>query len=199
VRMDERHVRQVTDSRVLAAMSHPLRRRLLDVLAVYGPQPVGTLAERTGQAPANISHHMKVLRESGLVEEAPDRARDRRERWWRPVSAGLRWASSDFGEDPGAEAVLRAAESLNLDRQVALVREWYAAGDDEQAIWGNAAFAADRWLHLTPAELAELNRDLVAVFDRWSAREAPTAGLPTAEDEPRRPVFVFAHGVPATP
>src|ERR1700754_4004635 len=176
--MDERHVRQVTDSRVLAAMSHPLRRRLLDVLAVYGPQPVGTLAERTGQAPANISHHMKVLRESGLVEEAPDLARDRRERCWRPVSAGLRRASSDFGDDPGAEAVLRAAESLNLDRQVALVREWYSAGDDEQAIWGNAAFAADRWLHLTPAELAELNRDLVAVFDRWSAREAATAGQP---------------------
>ncbi|GIF73641.1 ArsR/SmtB family transcription factor [Asanoa siamensis] len=190
--MAERQVRQVTDSRVLAAMSHPLRRRLLDVLAVYGAQPVGALAERTGQAPANISHHMKVLRDCGLVEEAPERARDRRERWWRPVSAGLRWSGKDFADDPGEAAVLQAAESLNLDRQVGLVREWYGAGDDEQAVWGEAAFAADRWLHLTPTELVELSRDLVAVFDRWSARETP-------DDPARRPVFVFAHGVPAQP
>jgi DNA-binding transcriptional ArsR family regulator len=190
--MPERQVRQVTDSRVLAAMSHPLRRRLLDVLAVYGPQPVGTLAERTGQAPANISHHMKVLRDSGLVEEAPELARDRRERWWRPVSAGLRWSGRDFDDDPGEAAVLRAAESLNLDRQVALVRDWYAAGDDEQAVWGESAFAADRWLHLTPDELAELSRDVVALLDRWSARA-------TSPGDDRQPVFVFAHGVPATP
>ncbi|MDG4823185.1 metalloregulator ArsR/SmtB family transcription factor [Asanoa sp. WMMD1127] len=191
--MAERHVRQVTDSRVLAAMSHPLRRRLLDVLAVYGPQPVGALAEHTAQAPANVSHHMKVLRDAGLVEEAPDRARDRRERWWRPVSAGLRWSGKDFADDPAEAAVLHAAESLNLDRQVALVREWYGQGDDQQAVWGESAFAADRWLHLTPAELAELSRDVVALLDRWSAREAP------ATDPDRRPVFVFAHGVPATP
>ncbi|GIF64352.1 transcriptional regulator [Asanoa ishikariensis] len=195
--MAERHVRQVTDSRVLAAMSHPLRRRLLDVLTVYGPQPVGALAERTGQAPANISHHMKVMRECDLVEEAPELARDRRERWWRPVSAGLRWSGRDFDDDPGEAAVLRAAESLNLDHQVGLVREWYAAPDEEQAVWGESTFAADRWLHLTPAELLELSRDLVALLDRWSARSAEAAAEPG--DETRRPVFVFAHGIPATP
>ena len=110
--MAERQVRQVTDSRVLAAMSHPLRRRLLDVLAVYGPQPVGTLAERTGQAPANISHHMKVLRESGLVEEAPELSRDRRERWWRPVSAGLRWSGRDFDDDPARRPVFVFAHGV---------------------------------------------------------------------------------------
>jgi DNA-binding transcriptional ArsR family regulator len=191
----ERDVRQVTDSRVLAAMAHPLRRRLLDVLAVYGPQPVGALAERTGQAPANISHHMKVMRDCNLVEEAPELARDRRERWWRPVSAGLRWSAKDFDDDAGEAAVLRAAESLNLDRQVALVRDWYAAPDEDQAVWGEGAFAADRWLHLTPAELAELSRDIVALFDRWSAKASPSG----TADESRRPVFVFAHGVPATP
>ncbi|MEV4536155.1 metalloregulator ArsR/SmtB family transcription factor [Asanoa sp. NPDC049518] len=220
--MAERHVRQVTDSRVLAAMSHPLRRRLLDVLTVYGPQPVGALAERTGQAPANISHHMKVMRECDLVEEAPELARDRRERWWRPVSAGLRWSGRDFGDDPGEAAVLRAAESLNLDHQVGLVREWYGAPDEEQAVWGESAFAADRWLHLTPAELLELSRDIVAVLDRWSARSseaaaAREANAKTSHDAEaeadidrrddaeqdsgavRRPVFVFAHGIPATP
>ncbi|MFD0784891.1 ArsR/SmtB family transcription factor, partial [Micromonospora azadirachtae] len=89
--MENRDVRQVTDSRVLAALSHPLRRRLMDVLKVYGSATVGLLAERTGQAPANISHHLKVLAAADLVAEAPELARDRRERWWRLVSRGVRW------------------------------------------------------------------------------------------------------------
>ena len=98
--MTDPEVRQIKDSRVLAAMSHPLRRRLLDVLKAYGPQPVGALAERTGQAPANVSHHMRVLGESGLVEEATDLARDRRERWWRMAAASFQWYPGEFADDP---------------------------------------------------------------------------------------------------
>ncbi len=192
----ERDVRQVTDSRVLAAMAHPLRRRLLDVLAVYGPQPVGALAERTGQAPANISHHMKVMRDMRPGRRGPGAGPRPPRAVVAPGSApACAGPTKDFDDDAGEAAVLRAAESLNLDRQVALVREWYAAPDEEQAVWGESAFAADRWLHLTPAELAELSRDIVAVLDRWSAKAGPA----TADDQPRRPVFVFAHGVPATP
>src|SRR5262249_7902446 len=55
---DPASVQVVTDSRVLAAMSHPLRRRLLDALAVDGPSTITTLAERTGQASGNVSHHV---------------------------------------------------------------------------------------------------------------------------------------------
>ena len=60
--------RQITDSRVLAAMSHPLRRRLLDALSLDGPATASTLAEATGQAVGNISHHLKVLATAGLIE-----------------------------------------------------------------------------------------------------------------------------------
>ena len=65
--MEQRTVRQITDSRVLAALAHPLRRRLMDVLKVYGPCTVGMLAERTDQAPANVSHHLKVLAAADLL------------------------------------------------------------------------------------------------------------------------------------
>ncbi|MFY1672057.1 ArsR/SmtB family transcription factor [Plantactinospora sp. WMMB334] len=188
-----REVRQVTDSRVLAAMSHPLRRRLMDVLKVYGPATVSSLAERSGQAVANVSHHLRVLAAADLVREAPELARDRRERWWRLVSAGLRWSSADFADDPAAQAVQQAAASLNLDRQVGLVRDWHAAGDDERAAWDGAPFSTDRWLRLTPAELADLETELLALLSRWGDREPPEDG------QRRDPVFFFAHGVPARP
>ncbi|HEY4018151.1 MAG TPA: helix-turn-helix domain-containing protein, partial [Pseudonocardiaceae bacterium] len=94
--------RRITDSKVLAAMAHPLRRRLLDVLKVYGPATVSALAEHTGQAVGNISHHMKVLSAAALVEQASELAHDRRERWWRLRTGSLSWSWQDFDNDPAA-------------------------------------------------------------------------------------------------
>ncbi|MFY1686639.1 ArsR/SmtB family transcription factor [Plantactinospora sp. WMMB782] len=189
----KREIRQVTDSRVLAAMSHPLRRRLMDVLKVYGPATVSTLAERTGQAVANVSHHLRVLAAADLVAEAPELARDRRERWWRLVSSGLRWSTADFADDPASEAVQQAAVSLNLDRQVGLVRDWHASGEEQRAAWGEAPFSTDRWLRFTPDELVEFETELLALLSRWGDRELPDDG------QHREPVFFFAYGVPAQP
>jgi DNA-binding transcriptional ArsR family regulator len=186
-------VRQVTDSRVLAALAHPLRRRLMDVLKVDGPSTVSMLAERTGQAVANVSHHLRVLGGCDLIEEAPELARDRRERWWRLVSAGVRWSTTDFGEDPAALAVANAAESLNLDRHAGLVRSWYAAAEERRREWGDAAFSTDKWLRLTPAELTELAQQIIELLESWGNREILDDG------QRREPVFLFAHGVPAQP
>jgi DNA-binding transcriptional ArsR family regulator len=189
--------RQITDARVLAALSHPLRRRLMDVLRVDGPATASMLAERTGQAVGNVSHHMKVLAGGDLVAEAPELARDRRERWWRIATPGVRWSSDDFRGDPTTEAVVRAAESLNLQRQVELVRTWQGAGEDERAGWPTGPFSTDKWLRLTPAELAELSREVIDLFNRWQDRAGAAAAA--ADGIERQPVFVFAHGVPARP
>ncbi|MEH1168799.1 metalloregulator ArsR/SmtB family transcription factor [Micromonospora sp. CPCC 205539] len=191
--MEPREVRQVTDSRVLAAMAHPLRRRLMDVLKVYGPSTVGMLAERTEQAPANVSHHLKVLAAGDLVTEAPELARDRRERWWRLVDQGVRWSNSDFDADPAARAVADAATSLNLDRHVALARAWHAVDEATQAAWNDSPFSTNKWLHLTPDELTELGQEVIDLLARWADRQVPDDG------RARQPVFVFAHGVPARP
>jgi DNA-binding transcriptional ArsR family regulator len=43
--------------------------RLLIIQALRdGPRNVGEIAERTGQKLANVSHHLKALRERGIVE-----------------------------------------------------------------------------------------------------------------------------------
>lgn len=183
-------VRRVTDSRVLAVLAHPLRRRLMDVLKVHGPATASTLAEATGQAVGNISHHLRVLGESGLIEEAPELARDRRERWWRLVSRGLSWSTTDFRDDPAAAAVAEAAESLNLDHHTQQVRAWFAAPEQLREHWGDSAFSTDQWLHLTPDELRQVGEEIRAVLDRW--RERPAGGE-------RQTVFVYAYGVPGKP
>ncbi len=185
--------RTITDSKVLSAMSHPQRRRLLDALAVDGPSSVSMLSARTGQAVGSVSHHMKVLAAGELVEEAPELAHDRRERWWRLTNRRNRWSSTTFAEDPAGSIVADAAMSLELEHHVEKVRAWNARREEAQRGWSDAAFSTSTWLRLSPAELHELADELVALLHRWHERADAN------DDAGREPVFVFAHGVPAEP
>ncbi|MGI8666202.1 MAG: winged helix-turn-helix domain-containing protein, partial [Jatrophihabitans sp.] len=67
-----RAVRTITDAKALSAMANPYRSRILDALAVDGPSTASALAKRTGQAVGSASHHLKVLDQAGLVEQAPE-------------------------------------------------------------------------------------------------------------------------------
>jgi DNA-binding transcriptional ArsR family regulator len=186
-------IRQISDSPTLSAMSHPLRRRLLDLLKLDGPATVGMLAEHTGEAPGNISHHLRVLADAELIAEAPELARDRRERWWRRTADRLQWSSTDFADDASAEVIARAAQALNLEQQVSIVRTWAAASAAEQARWPTGPFSTDTWMRVTDDELAQLAAEVTAVIVRWAERPLPDDG------QERSPVFAFALGVPGTP
>jgi DNA-binding transcriptional ArsR family regulator len=98
----------------VAASGHPVRRRLLEVLGVDGPATASQLAERTDQLVGNVSHHLKMLARAGLIEEAPELAKDRRERWWRRIPLSLSWSLADVRGDAVGEAVAIAAEHENL-------------------------------------------------------------------------------------
>jgi DNA-binding transcriptional ArsR family regulator len=55
--------------RTLAALADPHRRRVIDLLSER-PHRAGELSEAVGLTPPALSRHLKLLRESGLVEEA---------------------------------------------------------------------------------------------------------------------------------
>lgn len=185
-------VRTVTEAKALAALAHPYRARLMDALKVDGPSTASTLARRTGQAVGSASHHLKVLHDAGLVAEAPELARDRRERWWRLVAPRLRWSRQEFAADAAAVTAAQAAEALHLQRQFDRVREWQAnAGSAPE--WDGAAFATETWVHLSPEELAALGEEITAVLVRWAERPRPDDGVE------REPVLVFGRGFPAQP
>ncbi|MGW0804100.1 helix-turn-helix domain-containing protein [Nonomuraea sp. NPDC002799] len=183
----------ITDSRVLAAMAHPARRRLLDLLKLNGPATASMLAQHTGEAVGNVSHHLRTLAGAGLIAEAPELAKDRRERWWQRTSQTLCWSSADFMADAAGEAIARALESLNLDRQTGHVRRWADQPQSEQERWQRGPFSTETWLTVTDEELAEFAAEITGVMNRWSEREIPEDG------QERATVFTFARGVPAQP
>jgi DNA-binding transcriptional ArsR family regulator len=185
--------RSITDSRVLAAMAHPVRRRLLDLLKLDGPATASALAEHTGEAVGNVSHHLRALAGAGLIEEAPELARDRRERWWRRTSPTLCWSSADFADDAASEAVAHAVESLNLERQTGHVRRWADQPQAEQERWPLGPFSTEAWLRVTDDELAQFATEVRDLVSRWAERELPDDG------QERGTVFAFARAVPGRP
>ncbi|GIH11378.1 transcriptional regulator [Rhizocola hellebori] len=191
--MAQQNTRKITDSGTLAALAHPLRRRLLDILRVDGPATASSLAEKTDQAIANVSHHLRVLGTSNLIEEAPELARDKRERWWRMPTGSLRWSTSDFDDDPAGQVIAETLQQMLLDQHIKILRDWYGKDRDEQGEWVNGAFSSDKWLRLTPQELFELSEQVGELFQRWGRREIPDDG------QQREPVLVFAYGMPAKP
>src|SRR4051794_11645552 len=62
-----RVARAATTADVFNAVAEPRRREILDVL-VDGEQPVNDLVLRLGLAQPQVSKHLRVLREVGLVD-----------------------------------------------------------------------------------------------------------------------------------
>ena len=76
----------ITDPKAVAAITHPLRMRLLGELARRGTARVKDLADLLDEPANSVSLHLRQLARYGLIEPAPDHTGDRRERWWRPTS-----------------------------------------------------------------------------------------------------------------
>jgi DNA-binding transcriptional ArsR family regulator len=183
--------RRTADTSVIAAINHPLRRRLIDLIGVEGPSTASRLAEATGELVGNVSHHLKVLAAAGVIEEAPELAKNRRERWWRSAHASWSWSIADAGGDPAAELVAVTAEEANLAHHTAKVRSWFEDRQQYDEVWLRSAFSTESWLTLTPKRLDELSGRIQELVQEYY--ENPSEGDDTEK------VFVFAHAVPAKP
>jgi DNA-binding transcriptional ArsR family regulator len=184
--------RRTAEPSVIAAIHHPLRRRMLDLLHSDGPATASRLADATGELVGNISHHLKVLASAGVIEEAPELAKNRRERWWRVADLSeYSWSVADAKGDPAGELVAASAEDANLARHVGKVRQWFDLRYRYDEPWVRAAYATERWLTLTPERLDELSERIEDVVREYA--ENPSVG----GDADR--VFFFAHAVPARP
>lgn len=189
-------VRTLTEARAVTALANPARSRLLDSLTAQGPATASALAERTGLAVGSISHHMRVLASAGLVEEAPELARDRRERWWRRAARSITWGRSTLPPDAESQRQAVAAEEFMLARQVERARTWLERSEPNDD-WGRAELSTDSWLRLTPDELQELGDEINQLVLRWKERGA-TGGAQEVDDE-REHVFLFARAFPSLP
>ena len=98
-----RDVPKLSDVRMLRGIAHPVRNRILEEMSAGGPMRAADLAERLGVPANQASFHLRQLAKYGLVEEAPELARDGRDRVWRVTyEGGLSVNLDDLAREPGA-------------------------------------------------------------------------------------------------
>ncbi|MDR5701052.1 ArsR/SmtB family transcription factor [Agromyces aerolatus] len=170
---------RVLSAATIKALAHPLRVRILDELAMFGPLTASGLGERLGESSGSTSYHLRQLARHDLVQEVEGHG-TARERWWERTPAPI--ATPDPSRlAPGSAE--RLATQLVSD-------EWIRArernhheflGEGETVFgptWVDAATTDTTNLRLTSHELAALVAELEAVIDRAIAehRAEPTPG-----------------------
>lgn len=154
------------DPRILRAIAHPARSRILSELYAGGSLRAADVA-RTLDIPANqASFHLRQLAKYGLVEEAPEEARDKRDRVWRMVAEdGISFRSEDVLAQPGGDAAMevyrrsaRAWGHLLVDRSL----EPDEPGAEKWVFNASLRFSQD--------ELVEFAHELEELQQRWRER-----------------------------
>lgn len=173
---------RIRDPETLRAASHPLRQRIIFDLQTHGHGRAADLARRLDEPANSISFHLRVLAKAGMIVEAPEHARDKRDRVWAPVA-------ENFNVDAGVPGVADIVAEA-----VTLLRENYAhaARYDGEDAPPEPVDAPKRALTLRTALLTRnqaegMADELNAVMERWqdSARTA------TTEDKDHEPAALY--------
>lgn len=157
----------VHDPKVLRALAHPVRSRILDEMQAAGSMRAADVAAALGIPANQASFHLRQLARYGLVEEDADAGRDRRDRVWRPAAeGGLRIEVRELEQEPGGRAALAVWKRGSAAWAQRVLAEAYAALPDEAAVRSINETA----IRLTKAEAKQLAEEMDDVLRTWTDR-----------------------------
>ena len=149
---------------MMKAYAHPLRRRIAKAIAARGFARAADLAGDLDIPANSISFHLRVLSEAGLIEAAPERARDKRDRVWKPMEGAWNVGSPEHpivDEELGGVLMNALADDhIELLRRVLAWAPEYVSGRDPEP---HGTFS-QRSLRLTAAEFSKLERRIQEVI-----------------------------------
>jgi DNA-binding transcriptional ArsR family regulator len=165
--MAEERRLSVRQPELMAALTHPVRLKLLEHLMAAGPATASQCARAVGDTPSNCSYHLRTLAKYRLV--APDESGNGRDRPYRALVTGL---TTDEAEPAATDALLTVA--MQLEQQS--LRDYLTRRDRIPEPWRAADTHATYVLRMTAAELTELGARLDALIRPYIAStrdEAP--------------------------
>lgn len=169
VHPDEKHA----TTAMLKAYAHPLRRRIAKAVAARGHARAADIAADLDVPANSVSFHLRVLAEAGLIEEAPELARDKRDRVWKGVEGAWNVGSPEHPiEDEGLGNALMTALAEDHFAMVRRVLTWsmeYVSGRDPAT---HGTFS-QRNLRLTEAEFREVERRINDVIQEITEAHDP--------------------------
>lgn len=156
----------LADPLALRALAHPIRWKLIDVLATEGTVTATRCSELIGESTATCSYHLGVLAKYGYITRVA--GAHWREKPWRLVRPDLSLSSSGLDDEQAAAS--RAAAIALLDYEVTRLKDSLSRQADEPEEWQGAhkIMAATAWL--TAAELRQAAAEIGQVLDKYGGR-----------------------------
>lgn len=161
------------DPKSLRALAHPLRLTLLGIVRSDGAHTVGQLADLVDEAPGTVSYHLGTLAKFGFVVEAPELARDGRERWWRAAHSHTSFEPAELLDNPEQHGAARALQQVILQSYLGELLDALDAEATVGVEWLAASTSSDSFAHLTAPQLAEFTSELAELSRKWEAQSDP--------------------------
>ncbi|GHA16432.1 hypothetical protein GCM10010329_44140 [Streptomyces spiroverticillatus] len=156
-----------------AALAHPLRQRLLFALG-HRPAAAAGLAAQLGAKKGTVAHHLKVLREAGLVRVAET----------RPVRGG----TEQYYQRTARRMLVTEPRAEGTAAMFAAVAQELELSPEEHVL-------SLRHLRLSPAKARELGETLTRLVEE--AEEEAAGAAEGAEDQPVHGVLVALYRQPS--
>jgi predicted ArsR family transcriptional regulator len=159
-----RELPKLSDPRMLRGIAHPMRNRILEEMEAGGPMRAADIAERL-DIPANqASFHLRQLAKYGLVVEAPEHARDGRDRVWRAAHEG--GMSVNLGELAKEEGG-KAAVAVFRKAWMANAHDLIDRADQPAKVKDAMVAVSQTALRLTKADAKKFSEELNDLVEKW--------------------------------
>ena len=157
----------VHDPRVLRAIAHPVRNRILTELTATGPMRAADLARELGVPANQASFHLRQLAKYGLIEEAPEAARDQRDRVWKAaVDEGLSIDVGELQKEPGG----KAAAEVFMRNAASFAHQVVEAAYTPDHAPETHRSTMESAVRLTKDEAGQLSKEVAELLNTWSER-----------------------------
>ncbi len=162
-----RDLPKLSDPRMLRGIAHPMRNRILEEMEAGGPMRAADIADRLGIPANQASFHLRQLAKYGLVVEAPELARDGRDRVWRALhESGMSVNLQELAEEEGGKAAVAVFRKTWL----AEAHDMIDRADRPEQQKGAVVAVSQTALRLTKNDARELAEALNDLVETWRVR-----------------------------
>lgn len=176
----------VQDQRQVRALASVTRQAVVDIVAAIGPCPIRVVAARLGRPAGALYHHVRALRDVGLLTATASASGRGRPAVLLDVPGRplvIRYEPSQPGTKPTIRKVVASMTRAASRDFVHAYRPGVSVSGDTRSLW---ASRAEAWL--TDAELRAVNRLLHGLIHHLQ----PGTRRPDAKSHPHSFTFVLA-------
>lgn len=153
------------DPLAVAALAHPLRSRLLELLRTDGPATATSLAAALGTNSGATSYHLRRLAAVGLIDDAE--SGHGRRRVWAAVDAARPWSRVEPLPDADTRAALAWLERDHLRHFAGRMERWLDSAPAWPTAWRDACSAQDGAVLVDPEHVVALRAEIAQVLARY--------------------------------